>query len=243
MKRRAQGAKASWAGSPSRLVLRRWALSSPDKIPPPPSQLWSDLVKRAGRLPSWCRRRETSPGLSARPAASPGWLVKRSSEQVVGLDGGLSGSSAIVCADLNCLLDIIYNVRHLVKVEIRPNLVLNAEEQLGIVAGLRDRVAEGQVHSTVRQRWLNGGKFIISNMEEVSNLALEGRNALLEKDYSKFTKLVDRNFDLRRTMFGDECLGDVNIKMGGGSLKYQRLIEIHWQWWPWLHSTCHKKSS
>lgn len=54
---------------------------------------------------------------------------------------GLSGSSAIVCAALNCLLDF-YKVRHLVKVEVRPNLVLNAEKELGIVAGLQDRVAQ-----------------------------------------------------------------------------------------------------
>lgn len=54
---------------------------------------------------------------------------------------GLSGSSAIVCAALSCLLDF-YMVRHLIKVEVRPNLVLNAEKELGIVAGLQDRVAQ-----------------------------------------------------------------------------------------------------
>lgn len=54
---------------------------------------------------------------------------------------GLSGSSAIVCAALSCLLDF-YDVRHLIKVEVRPNLVLNAEKELGIVAGLQDRVAQ-----------------------------------------------------------------------------------------------------
>ncbi|KAM7268710.1 hypothetical protein ACFE04_010876 [Oxalis oulophora] len=170
---------------------------------------------------------------------------------------GLSGSSAIVCAAMNCLLDF-YNVRHLVKVEVRPNLVLNAEKELGIVAGLQDRVAQvygglvymdfskehmdklghgiytpmdvsllpplyliyaenpsdsGKVHSTVRQKWLNGDKFIISSMEEVANVAIEGQKALLEKDYSKFANLMNRNFDLRRSMFGDECLGDLNIEM------------------------------
>ncbi|KAI6700756.1 hypothetical protein NL676_015080 [Syzygium grande] len=170
---------------------------------------------------------------------------------------GLSGSSAIVCAALNCLLDF-YNVRHLVKVEVRPNLVLNAEKELGIVAGLQDRVAQvygglvymdfskenmeklghgvyipmdisllpplyliyaenpsdsGKVHSTVRQRWLNGDKFIITSMNEVANVALEGREALLEKDYAKLSKLMNRNFDLRRSMFGDECLGALNIEM------------------------------
>ncbi|KAL9666729.1 hypothetical protein QQ045_001067 [Rhodiola kirilowii] len=54
---------------------------------------------------------------------------------------GLSGSSAIVCAALNCLLDL-YNVRHLINVEVRPNLVLATENALGIVAGLQDRVAQ-----------------------------------------------------------------------------------------------------
>lgn len=144
------------------------------------------------------------------------------------------------------------------KVEVRPNLVLNAEKELGIVAGLQDRVAQvygglvymdfskenmeklghgvyipmdisllpplhliyaenpsdsGKVHSTVRQRWLNGDKSIITSMDEVANIALEGREALLEKDYAKLSKLMNRNFDLRRSMFGDECLGDLNIEM------------------------------
>lgn len=54
---------------------------------------------------------------------------------------GLSGSSAIVCAALSCLLDF-YRVRHFIKVEVRPNLVLAAEKELGIVAGLQDRVAQ-----------------------------------------------------------------------------------------------------
>lgn len=54
---------------------------------------------------------------------------------------GLSGSSAIVCAALNCMLDF-YKIRHLVRVEERPNLILDAEKELGIVAGLQDRVAQ-----------------------------------------------------------------------------------------------------
>lgn len=170
---------------------------------------------------------------------------------------GLSGSSAIVCAALSCLLDF-YNVRHLIKVEVRPNLVLNAEKELGIVAGLQDRVAQvygglvymdfskkymeelghgiytpmdvsilpplylvyaenpsdsGKVHSTVRQRWLDGDQFIISSMDQVANIALEGRAALLAKDYGKLVTLMNRNFDLRRSMFGDNALGALNIKM------------------------------
>uniref|UniRef100_A0A5B7BQW4 glucuronokinase n=1 Tax=Davidia involucrata TaxID=16924 RepID=A0A5B7BQW4_DAVIN len=170
---------------------------------------------------------------------------------------GLSGSSAIVCAALSCLLDF-YKVRHLVKVEVRPNLVLNAEKELGIVAGLQDRVAQvygglvymdfskkymdklghgiytpidisllpplyliyaenpsdsGKVHSTVQQRWLNGDKLVISSMEEVATIASDGRTALLQKDYAKLAGLMNRNFDLRRLMFGEEALGALNIEM------------------------------
>ncbi|XP_015063245.1 glucuronokinase 1 [Solanum pennellii] len=170
---------------------------------------------------------------------------------------GLSGSSAIVSAALSCLLDF-YKVRHLIKVEVRPNLVLNAEKELGIVAGLQDRVAQvyggvvymdfgknhmdelghgiytpmdvdllpslyliyaenpsdsGKVHSTVRQRWLDGDKFIRSTIEEVANIAVEGRKALLEKDYNKLAALMNHNFDLRRRMFGDNALGAMNIEM------------------------------
>ncbi|CAN8260759.1 unnamed protein product [Cochlearia groenlandica] len=170
---------------------------------------------------------------------------------------GLSGSSAIVSAALSCLLDF-YNVRHLIKVEVRPNLVLSAEKELGIVAGLQDRVAQvygglvhmdfskehmdklghgiytpmdisllpplhliyaenpsdsGKVHSRVRQRWLEGDEMIIKSMEEVGNIAEEGRSALLEKDHSKLVELMNRNFELRRKMFGEECLGEMNIEM------------------------------
>ncbi|XP_077216590.1 glucuronokinase 1-like isoform X2 [Tasmannia lanceolata] len=162
---------------------------------------------------------------------------------------GLSGSSAIVCAALSCFLDF-YKVRHLVKVDDRPSLILSAENELGIVAGLQDRVAQdfrkeymddlghgmytpmdisllpplyliyaenpsdsGKVHSSVRKRWLDGDKFIISSMAEVANIALEARTALLEKDYTKLVGLMNRNFDLRRRMFGDEALGSLNIQM------------------------------
>ncbi|CAN6201940.1 unnamed protein product [Urochloa humidicola] len=170
---------------------------------------------------------------------------------------GLSGSSAIVCAALSCLLDF-YDVRHLIKVELRPNLILDAEKELGIVAGLQDRVAQvygglvymdfskehmdklghgiyrpldvnllpplyliyaenpsdsGKVHSTVRQRWVDGDEFIISRMKEVAQLALDGHRALLQKDHIELGRLMNRNFDLRREMFGDDVLGSVNIKM------------------------------
>jgi hypothetical protein len=80
------------------------------------------------------------------------------------LKAGLSGSSAIVCAALSCLLDF-YNVRDKIRVEVRPNLILDAEKELGIVAGLQDRVAQvycGLVYM-VRQICVIGGSYIIKH--------------------------------------------------------------------------------
>jgi hypothetical protein len=54
---------------------------------------------------------------------------------------GLSGSSAIACATLNCLLRH-YRLEEAVPVAVRPALVLGAEEELGIAAGLQDRVVQ-----------------------------------------------------------------------------------------------------
>ena len=45
------------------------------------------------------------------------------------------------CAALSCLLDF-YDIRQLVKVYVRSSLILNAEKELGIVAGLQGRVAQ-----------------------------------------------------------------------------------------------------
>ena len=57
------------------------------------------------------------------------------------MQAGLSGSSAIICAALSCLLDF-YDVGHFVKVEDRPSIILSAEEEIGITAGLQDRVIQ-----------------------------------------------------------------------------------------------------
>lgn len=55
-----------------------------------------------------------------------------------------------------------------------------------------------QVHSTVRQRWLDGDEFIVSSMKEVADIAAEGKTAILEKNFSKLAELMNHNFDLRR---------------------------------------------
>ncbi|KAK4360788.1 hypothetical protein RND71_019740 [Anisodus tanguticus] len=54
-------------------------------------------------------------------------------------------------------------------------------------------IDSGKVHSTVRQRWLAGDEFIISTMEDVANIAVEGQKALLDKDYAKLAAFMNHN--------------------------------------------------
>eukprot|EP00877_Chromochloris_zofingiensis_P005287 jgi/Chrzof1/1475/Cz10g09080.t1 len=170
---------------------------------------------------------------------------------------GLSGSSAIVCAALNCLMQY-HGVEHAVSIEDRPSLVLSAEQELGITAGLQDRVIQvfgglvymdfntdymrehgygmyqpldasllpplwlmycdnpsdsGKMHSDVKQRWLRGDAQIQQDMEAVAKCAELGREALQRHDYGALAVLMDQNFNLRRKMFGDAALGQLNLRM------------------------------
>jgi len=55
---------------------------------------------------------------------------------------GLSGSSAIACAALNCLIAFYKISGDVLPLNHRPGLVLAAEEALGITAGLQDRIIQ-----------------------------------------------------------------------------------------------------
>lgn len=68
-------------------------------------------------------------------------LFNLSYETTIPRQRGLSGSSAIACAALDCMLEY-YEISNAVPVAARPALVLQAEEELGITAGLQDRIIQ-----------------------------------------------------------------------------------------------------
>lgn len=47
----------------------------------------------------------------------------------------------------------------------------------------------------------------------LAECALAGKDALLRKDYDELGQLMNRNFDLRRALFGDAVLGEHSIKL------------------------------
>ena len=50
-------------------------------------------------------------------------------------------------------------------------------------------------------------------MRAIANCAEAGREALRNRDRRRLGRLMDRNFDLRRSIFGDEALGEHNIRL------------------------------
>lgn len=158
---------------------------------------------------------------------------------------GLAGSSAIVTATMRALC-WFYGVT--IPREILPGLILSVErEELGIGAGLQDRVAqvyEGLTymnfdkqfmaehghgryepmdisllppvyiayqtelaessevfHNDIRKRYDSGERLVIDAMDTVAALAGQARECLLKGEQEDLARLMNLNFDARRTIY------------------------------------------
>lgn len=157
---------------------------------------------------------------------------------------GLAGSSAIVTATMKALLRF-FNVR--IPKAFLPTLILRAEtEQLGINAGLQDRVIQvyegcvymdfhreqmekyqhgiyhkidvgklpklyiayktrlskvsGKVLNVIRMKYEQKEPAVLAALEEIAGLAEAGRAALESGRTEELFELMNRNFDLRRSI-------------------------------------------
>lgn len=176
---------------------------------------------------------------------------------------GLAGSSAIVVALFRALLQFYDLSTEHIPVEIQPSFVLSVEQELGIQAGLQDRVVQvygglvymdfeaehlqkhgygvyekmpsevfawmktlplfiaydsdpsdsGKIHSDVRARWDANEKEVVEAMSHFADLAQRARDAITQFDQDQFADLMDENFDTRRRIYGDACLGQRNLRM------------------------------
>ena len=88
----------------------------------------------------------------------------------------------------------------------RFGLAYLAEEHFGTLES-------GRVHSQVRYRWEQRDPQVRRAMREVARCAQAGRDALRARDTRALGRLMSRNFDLRRRLFGDEALGSHNIEL------------------------------
>ena len=72
-----------------------------------------------------------------------------------------------------------------------------------IYLAYRTSLSEGTeiFHSNVRDRWNRGDAEIVSAMRTWASYAEQGRDALLARDYAALDRLIDKNFDLRTTIY------------------------------------------
>jgi len=76
----------------------------------------------------------------------------------------------------------------------------------------RTHLAEGSevFHNNIRQRWRDGDQQVIDAMDEFASLAQQARDAIVNGAAATIGPLLDRNFDLRRTLFQ---LSEANIDL------------------------------
>jgi len=58
-----------------------------------------------------------------------------------------------------------------------------------------------QAHIKVRERYELGDREVIATMNRIADLADEARQKLLERDHAGFAAVLNRNFDLRRSIY------------------------------------------
>ncbi len=88
----------------------------------------------------------------------------------------------------------------------RFGLAYLAEQHLGTLES-------GRVHSPIRYRWEQGDPEVIRTMRELGRLADKGREALAKGDQKALGRLMIRNFELRRALYGDDSVGNHNLEL------------------------------
>jgi glucuronokinase len=71
----------------------------------------------------------------------------------------------------------------------------------------------GKIHSDVRFRWERGDPEVVEAMRTFARLTDEAREALQQGNPHRLGELMNQNFDLRRRIYGDEVLGEHNLRM------------------------------
>lgn len=71
----------------------------------------------------------------------------------------------------------------------------------------------GRIHSDVRKRFDQGDSEVVDAMKAFAELTKKAKDAIQNKNWPGLAQLMNDNFGLRRSIYGDPCLGADNIKM------------------------------
>lgn len=81
------------------------------------------------------------------------------------------------------------------------------------LAYLSDPSDSGKIHSTVKQRWVQGDKEVMDAMKHFGKITDQARTALSEGNHKQLFSLLDENFDTRLSIYGKDALGSANLEM------------------------------
>eukprot|EP00039_Didymoeca_costata_P022849 m.5353 g.5353 ORF g.5353 m.5353 type:complete len:619 (+) comp3281_c0_seq1:104-1960(+) len=81
------------------------------------------------------------------------------------------------------------------------------------LAYLGDPSDSGKIHNDVRKRFDNGDEEVMKGMRTFADITDRGKQAIEAKDYGALADLMDENFALRHTLYGDAGVGLANLKM------------------------------
>ena len=81
------------------------------------------------------------------------------------------------------------------------------------LAYLSDPSDSGKIHSTVRQRFDKGETEVVEAMRTFADLTTKAKAAIEGGDWLLFSDLMRQNFELRRVIYGEPCLGAENLRM------------------------------
>lgn len=71
----------------------------------------------------------------------------------------------------------------------------------------------GKIHSNVRARWDAGDVEVKEAMSHFAELTVAARAAIEGREHGTLCDLMDENFNTRRRVYGDACLGPKNLQM------------------------------
>ena len=63
------------------------------------------------------------------------------------------------------------------------------------------------------RRFLDQDPVVLAAMEKFASFAQQAKQDLLKGDFVNFASLMDKNFDTRRSLYGDNVIGETNLHL------------------------------
>lgn len=71
----------------------------------------------------------------------------------------------------------------------------------------------GRIHNDVRKRYDLGETEVLEAMEKFAQYTENAKIAILEENWKELANIMNKNFDLRRKIYGEKCIGEKMLRM------------------------------